>query len=116
MTDTEHCARCGNRLVLAVVAHPLHFKDSPAGLGECRYENVAFCERCEPQPRFEGAIEYYDQTFDEYAAQRADEVFESVDNPLKPHPFKWPTHCASCHVNDPVRAFRRDAKPWNGSW
>jgi hypothetical protein len=41
---------------------------------------------------------------------------ETVDDRLKPHPFKYPEHCAACHEIDPYRAWRRDAKPWNGSW
>jgi hypothetical protein len=34
---------------------------------------------------------------------------ESVDDRLKPHPFAYPEHCAACHSDDPLRAFRRDA-------
>jgi hypothetical protein len=39
---------------------------------------------------------------------------ESLDDPFKPHPFKYPEHCAACQGDDLYRALRRDPKP-NGT-
>ena len=64
------CSQCGGAPEIGRVAHPLHFKGSPGvGKGECRYEPVAYCPKCDPEPNFHGTVEYYDQTFDEYAGE-----------------------------------------------
>lgn len=41
---------------------------------------------------------------------------ESVDQPLEPHPFRHPQHCATCNITDPLRWARRDRPSWNGHW
>ena len=41
---------------------------------------------------------------------------ESVDQRNTPHAFAYPSHCAECNLNDPMRAFRRDAPTWDGRW
>jgi hypothetical protein len=41
---------------------------------------------------------------------------ESIDQRSEPHPFAYPSHCAACNLNGPVRALRRDRPNWNGRW
>lgn len=99
--EPERCSKCGAALVLAVVSHPLHFRGSDAGLGKCRYENVAYCERCEPQPSFYGAIEFYELDMVEYA--RLEGAAFHADGRYPPHPFLHLEHCAECAISAPWR-------------
>lgn len=69
-SDLSSCASCGELLQWALVAHPLHFQRSDIGLGKCRYEHVSYCPACnQPRPSFHGTVEYYPETFEQYAAR-----------------------------------------------
>lgn len=49
------CAQCGNEILSATVAHPIHDGPFPlSGSGECHYEAVPYCPRCEKKPDFHG--------------------------------------------------------------
>jgi hypothetical protein len=41
---------------------------------------------------------------------------ESIDQRTEPHPFAYPSHCAACCTDDPVKSLRRDRPSWNGHW
>lgn len=54
--QTPECAQCGGEVLAAKVAHPVHDGLFPlSGSGECRYETVPYCPRCEVKPAFHGA-------------------------------------------------------------
>lgn len=52
---TLRCKKCGGNIMAARVAHPVWIKGMGcAGTGECRYEEVPYCPRCEEKPNFHG--------------------------------------------------------------
>jgi hypothetical protein len=59
-------------------------------------------------------IEFVDGSRISYCASCTREPVEPVDDVLQPHPFRHPTHCATCCSNDPYHGRRRETKPWNG--
>lgn len=49
------CADCGSEIMGERVAHPIW--DGPSrcsGSGQCHYENVPYCPKCEQKPNFHG--------------------------------------------------------------
>jgi hypothetical protein len=50
-----NCTECGTVILGVKVAHPVwEFPEMMAGFGECRYEMVPFCPKCEKEPNFHG--------------------------------------------------------------
>ncbi len=48
--------KCGTQIDGARVAHPIHDGPFPlSGRGQCHYETVPFCPKCETEPGFHGA-------------------------------------------------------------
>jgi len=49
------CKDCGEQILGATVAHPIHIKEMPGtGFGECKYKEVPYCPVCEKKPNFHG--------------------------------------------------------------
>lgn len=53
---TYVCKKCGERILVAIVAHPIHDGPFPlSGSGKCKYEDVPYCPKCETKPSFHGS-------------------------------------------------------------
>jgi len=53
--QTYECANCGSEILGARVAHPIWDGPFPmSGSGECHYEQVPYCPKCEEKPKFHG--------------------------------------------------------------
>lgn len=48
--------KCGETIMAAQVAHPIWDGPFPmSGSGQCHYETVPYCPKCETKPSFHGA-------------------------------------------------------------
>lgn len=53
--QTYECAQCGGEILSAKVAHPIWDGPAPmSGSGQCHYESVPYCPKCEKEPSFNG--------------------------------------------------------------
>lgn len=53
--QTYKCASCGGEILTATVAHPIWDGPFPgSGAGECKYEGVLYCPKCEKKPESNG--------------------------------------------------------------
>ncbi|MDD2678685.1 MAG: hypothetical protein PHT91_00710 [Candidatus Nanoarchaeia archaeon] len=51
------CVSCGSEILGARVAHPVHNGPFPlSGSGQCRYEDVPYCPKCEKKPNGHGSF------------------------------------------------------------
>lgn len=51
--QSYQCNKCGSDIMSATVAHPIHDGPFPlSGSGECHYEQVPYCPKCEKEPSF----------------------------------------------------------------
>lgn len=49
------CLNCSSKVLSAMVAHPLYGESSPLSVfGECHYEYVPYCPKCEKKPSLHG--------------------------------------------------------------
>jgi hypothetical protein len=60
------CSECGGAPMIVAVAHPIWWRGTTLGKGECRFEQVAYCPKCEDPPSFHGSPQYYDESYDDY--------------------------------------------------
>lgn len=50
------CMTCGEEVMSGRVAHPIWDGPIPmSGGGECKYEEVPYCPKCEEEPNFHGS-------------------------------------------------------------
>ena len=50
------CNDCGSDIMSATVAHPIHDGPFPlSGSGQCHYEDVPYCPKCEEKPNYNGS-------------------------------------------------------------
>ena len=51
------CSDCGSGIMSATVAHPIHDGPFPlSGSGQCHYEQVPYCPKCEEKPNYNGSF------------------------------------------------------------
>jgi len=49
------CIECNSTILTTTVAHPIWDGPFPlSGSGECHYEHVPYCPKCEKKPNFDG--------------------------------------------------------------
>jgi len=54
--ENYQCLKCGSEIVAAQVAHPIWDGPFPmSGSGQCHYESVPYCTKCEEKPNFHGS-------------------------------------------------------------
>lgn len=53
--EKYECLTCGSEIVAAQIAHPIWDGPFPcSGSGQCNYESVPYCPKCEEKPSFHG--------------------------------------------------------------
>jgi len=56
-TEELQCNTCGSEIMGATVAHPIHDGPFPlSGSGQCHYEEVPYCPKCEQKPNYHGSF------------------------------------------------------------
>ena len=49
------CTGCQSEIMSATVVHPIHDGPFPlSGSGQCEYEEVPYCQKCEKRPEYNG--------------------------------------------------------------
>ena len=51
------CNDCSSDIMSSIVAHPIHDGPFPlSGSGQCHYEQVPYCPKCEEKPNYNGSF------------------------------------------------------------
>lgn len=48
------CKNCGSIIMSQTVARSMHLKDMLGGFGQCQYDEIPYCPKCEVRPNYHG--------------------------------------------------------------